>query len=51
MDSEREVDMKNFNKILVTDKTGNGGDWLQHSSRKEVIESSLRRKERGVAIL
>ena len=25
MDSEREVDMKNFNKILVTDKTGNGG--------------------------
>ena len=25
MDSEREVDMKNLNKILVTDKTGNGG--------------------------
>ena len=24
MDSEREVDMKNLNKILVTDKTRNG---------------------------
>ena len=47
MDSEREVDMKNLNKILVTDKWR---DWLQHSSRKEVIESSERRKERGVAI-